>query len=230
MTILVVVSHPDDEVLGCGATVAAMVEQGHKAYSCILSASADARRYRPEVAELMEDMKRAHELLGITPYSLGGFPNIKLNTVPHLELVQFIERAIEETGATTLFTHHPQDLNNDHKHTSAACLAAARLFQRRNDVPPLQGLYFMEVLSSTDWSFPGVGSPFQADTFFEIGEHGLERKIDALSAYRRVMRDYPHSRSRETITSLATLRGSQAGVKYAEAFQTAFRRMDAISG
>ena len=152
---------------------------------------------------------------------LGPFPNIRLNTVPHLDLVQFIERAIIETAATTIFTHHPGDINDDHVHTARACLPAARLFQRRKDVPALKRLLYMEILSSTDWSFPGAGARFQPDTFFEAGPN-LDRKIEALRAYRGVMREFPHPRSDEILRGLAALRGGQAGLRHAEAFQTAF--------
>lgn len=229
MSVLIVVSHPDDEVLGCGGTAAALADSGLEVYSCILCADADARQYRPEAPELLSDLRQAHDILGIRPIALGNFPNIRLNTVPQLELVQFIEEAIVQTRATVLFTHHPNDLNDDHKHTSAACQAAARLFQRRSGIPSLKALYFMEILSSTDWAFSGTGPAFEADTFFEIGENGVEGKLEALAAYRAVMRPYPHPRSREAIAGLAAYRGGQAGMHYAEAFQTGFRRLDILS-
>jgi LmbE family N-acetylglucosaminyl deacetylase len=168
-------------------------------------------------------MHRAQGILGLGEPVLGDFPNIKLNTVPHLELVQFIEVAILQTDADVLFTHHPSDLNDDHVQTSRACQAAARLSQRRGDVPPLRALYFMEILSSTEWTFGAGGEQFRAETFCEIGEELLQKKLDALACYRGVLREYPHPRSKEVVRALATLRGSQAGVQLAEAFQAPFR-------
>ncbi len=224
MTVLVVVAHPDDEVLGAGGTVAGLTEAGIECRSCLVVAGADVRAHRPRSDALHSDLLQANELLGLRPPVLGEFPNIRLNTVPHLDLVQFIEKAISDTGATTLFTHHPRDMNDDHRHVSFACQAAARLFQRCDDVTSLVGLYFMEILSSTDWSFPGNGAPFEPDTFFEIGEDGFRRKLDALKAYRGVMRPFPHPRSEEALHGLASYRGGQAGLHLAEGFQTAFRR------
>lgn len=222
---LIVAAHPDDEVLGCGGTAAALAGRGVPVRSCILSGEVEARQNRPEVPELISDTLRAQQILGLGEPILGSFPNIRFNTVPHLELVQFIERAMLETGATTLFTHHPHDLNNDHLHTSLACQAAARLFQRRTGVPPLRALFYMEVLSSTDWAMAGR-LPFQADTFVPLSEGELEQKVEALDAYRGVLRAPPHPRSREVMRGHATYRGGQAGVFFAEAFQTAFRRME----
>ena len=226
MSVLIVVAHPDDEVLGCGGAAAYFASQGIEVRSCILSSRADARQHRPEVDQLKEDLSRAQAVLGLQEPILGDFPNIQFNTVAHLDLVQFIEAAIVRTRADVIFTHHPHDVNNDHRHTSLACQAAARLFQRRPEAAsPLRALYFMEVLSATDWTFRGHSSLFQADTFVELGGALLERKLEALHAYRGVMRRFPHPRSREIIEALAAYRGGQAGMHYAEAFQTAFRAL-----
>lgn len=226
-SVLIVVAHPDDEVLGCGATAAALVASGISVRTCILSGRADARRDRPSDPELECDTNNAHRILGLEPPILGDFPNINFNTVPHLELVQFIEESMMQVGADMIFTQHPADLNNDHTQTSQACQAAARLFQRRPEFKPLRALYFMEILSSTDWAFSSGMNAFRPDTFFEIGEEFLERKLEALRAYRNVMRPFPHPRSVEIVRSLAAYRAGQSRMMYAEAFQTAFRSMSA---
>jgi LmbE family N-acetylglucosaminyl deacetylase len=224
-SVLIVVAHPDDEVLGCGATCAVLAKQNISVRACFLSGRAMARQNRPADDELLQDSLRAQQRLGFAAPITGDFPNILFNTVAHLELVQFIENAMRETSADVVFTHHPADLNNDHVQTSLACQAAVRLFQRQNNFVPLRALYFMEVLSSTDWAFPSGGGGFQPDTFFEINEEGVERKLEALNCYRGVARPFPHPRSPEVIRGLAAYRGGQAGMRYAEAFQTGFRRL-----
>ena len=227
MSILIVVAHPDDEVLGCGGTVATATSAGLLARACILSGTAAARRHRPETDALQEHARAASAYLGLEEPILGDFPNISLNTVPHLDLVQFIESAIETTGAQTIFTHHPADLNDDHFHVSRACQAASRLSQRRAGISPLRAMYFMEILSSTDWAFPVATPPFRPDAFVPIDLEGLERKLAALALYEGVMRPFPHSRSTEAIRAQATLRGAQANVPHAEAFQTAYALLEA---
>lgn len=228
MPFLIVAAHPDDEVLGAGALIYRLSRQGKEVNVCILSAQALARAQRPSDSELREDMESSLRMLGVKDIIPGDFPNIMLNTVPHLELVQFIERAIRDTQADVIITHHPADLNNDHLHTSLACQEAARLFQRADSAPPLKELLFMEVPSATEWSLNAAAGAFRPDTFVETGREGIERKIEALSRYRDVMRPYPHPRSREVIMGLAAYRGGQSGCCYAEAFQTAMRRIPAV--
>lgn len=223
MNVLIVVAHPDDEVLGCGGTAPQLVRAGHNVRTCILTGGAEARSNKPSEEGLRADTLKAQEILGLPVPILGSFENIKLNVYSHLELVQFVESAIAEHQADTIFTHHPGDLNNDHYHTSIACQAAARYWQRRDDIPQLNALYLLEIPSSTDWSFPAGRDGFRPDCFNHIGGT-LELKLSALRAYEGVIRDFPHPRSAEIVTALAAVRGGQAGVEYAESFQTAFRR------
>ena len=224
MSHLIVVSHPDDEVLGAGGTMYKLAQQGEEVHVCILCGDAEARTKRPELNQFKENISSAMQMLNVSNCFVGNFPNIKLNTVPHIDVVSFIEKAIEQTQASVVITHHPADLNNDHHATSVACQAAVRLFQRRNDLHPIKNFLFMEVPSATDWGLNASLIPFIPNTYVEISSEGLLKKIEALSEYKGVMRDYPHPRSKETLSALATLRGSQAGVLYAEAFQSVFRQ------
>lgn len=223
---LTVTAHPDDEILGFGASTVVLTQRGHKVFNCILSGNVEARFKRPEVEKLYKDTCRAQKIVGAEPPILGDFPNIKFNTVPHLEMVQFIEKVIQDVEPDYIFTHHPSDLNDDHLCVSRACQAASRLSQRRNDVKPIKGLYFMEIPSSTDWAFPTNVSSFMPTSYIEVGEEAVKMKIKSLEAYEGVMRPMPHPRSEEIIKGLAAYRGGQAGVKYAEAFQTVFQILE----
>ena len=169
MNYLFVVAHPDDEVLGAGGTMYKLSQRGDNVSVCIMSGAVKARALRPHDEELKSDINESMNILGISNYIEGEFPNIEFNTVPHLKLVQFVEKAIIDTQAEVVITHHPGDTNNDHYHTSLACQAAIRLFQRRNDVTPLKEFMFMEVLSATDWSVNDGFNKFNPNTFFEIG-------------------------------------------------------------
>lgn len=224
MDCLIVVAHPDDEVLGAGGLMHKLSQSGGGVSVCIMDGTVQARSQRPDDQALEHDILSSAEMLGIKRMLRGDFPNIQMNTVPHLRMVQFIESAIEKTEPDIVVTHHPADTNNDHLQTSLACQAAIRLFQRRPETKPIKEFWYMEVPSATDWSVNLAMRPFTPNTYIEVGKEGIQRKIDALSQYRGVMRPYPHPRSDEALLGLAAYRGAQAGVKYAEAFECAFRR------
>lgn len=225
MNYLIVVAHPDDEVLGAGATIHKLTKEGHTVDICIMSTEAKARAFRPEDNELNDDLNASSDLLGIRNKYEGTFPNIEMNTESHLHLVQFIEKAIAATEPDVVITHHPSDTNNDHLHTSMACQAAIRLFQRRPEMKPLKEFWFMEVLSSTEWAVNTAMNRFQPNTYVEVGKEGVEIKCRALAQYRGVMRPYPHPRSDEALLGLAAYRGAQSGCDYAEAFECVLRRI-----
>ncbi len=222
MKYLVVVAHPDDEVLGAGATIHKLVQEGNEVAVATMANHAAARANVS--ATLVEDQKKAFDIIGVKKSYAADFPNIKMNTVPHLDLVQFIERCIKDFSAEAIITHHPSDTNNDHVVTSYAVQAACRLFQRKENVPALKELLYMEVPSSTEWSFDTSKNRFIPNYFVEIGKDGVELKIKAIAAYKGVMRPYPHPRSNEAIEGLAAYRGVQAGCYYAEAFELVFKR------
>ncbi len=221
MNYLFVVAHPDDEVLGAGATIHKLVNKGNGVAVAIMSNHAAARANRS--GTLSEDEEAAMEIIGVKKVYRADFPNIKMNTVPHLELVQYIEGCVEDWKAEAIFTHHPSDTNIDHQETSRAAVAACRLFQRKDGVPQLRELAYMEVPSSTEWSLNSAENRFTPNFFMEVGKTGVDKKIEALTAYKGVMRPYPHPRSKEALTGLAAYRGAQAGCEYAEAFECVFR-------
>ena len=224
MKYLIVVAHPDDEVLGCGASIYKWTQKGDTVDVCIMSSEAKARAFRPEDKELNEDTHKAIASLGVMKIYEGTFPNIEMNTVPHLQLVQFIEKAILESEPDIVLTHHPADTNNDHLQTSMACQEAIRLAQRRPEVKPLKEFWYMEVPSCTEWAINSAMEKFTPNCYVEVGTDGVRKKIEALEMYRGVMRPYPHPRSEEYITGLAACRGSQFQLEYAEAFEVVLRK------
>ena len=124
---LVAVAHPDDEILGFGGTGHRLARAGEVVQPVILCGQVDARRQRPEDAELHADMMAANQRLGFAEPVLGAFPNIRMNTVAHIEIVQFVEEQIRRFEPRRVFTHHPKDLNDDHRHVAEATLVATRL-------------------------------------------------------------------------------------------------------
>lgn len=231
MKYLLVVAHPDDEVLGAGASIYKWCNEGLDSTGspinvvdvAIMCTEAKARAFRPDDKELEDDTHNAIKSLGVNNIYEATFPNIEMNTVPHLKLVQFIESAIRESEPDVVITHHPADTNNDHMQTSMACQEAVRLFQRRPEVKRVKEFWYMEVPSCTEWKINNAFQSFNPNCFVEVGKEGVDAKIKALGMYRGVMRPYPHPRSAEYISGLAAVRGGQWGVNYAEAFEVVER-------
>ena len=222
---LVVVAHPDDEILGFGGAGRKFVNNGDKVFPLIISAYAEMRSSRPTTEILFKNSLDANKILGFEKPIFGEFPNIRLNNVDHIDLVKFIEKYIEIITPTHIYTHHPNDLNNDHHQVSIACQAAARFFQRDKNITPLKQFSFMEIPSSTDWAFSQGSDSFKPNYFVDI-EKTIEYKLNALMCYEGVIRNSPHSRSKEAIKALSLYRGAQSNSLNAEAFQLVFQKFD----
>lgn len=223
MKYLLVVAHPDDEVLGAGASIWNWTRKGDVVDVALMCTEAKARAFRPGDEEMNSDLDESAAYLGINKKYEATFPNIEMNTVPHLKLVQFIESAIKESEPDVIITHHPADTNNDHLQTSMACQEAIRLFQRRPEVNRVKEFWYMEVPSCSEWAINNAFNLFRPNCYVEVGKEGVDAKIKALSMYRGVMRPYPHPRSAEYITGLAAMRGGQWGQNYSEAFEVVLR-------
>lgn len=223
MKYLLVVAHPDDEVLGAGASIFKWTRRGDVVDVAIMCSEANARSFRPDDSELNQDIVDSLKFLGINKKYDANFPNIEMNTIPHIKLVQFIESVIKMSSPDIIITHHPADTNNDHLHTSMACQEAIRLFQRRPEINRIKEFWFMEVPSCTEWAVNNSINLFRPNCFVEVGEGAIEAKIKALGMYRGVMRPYPHPRSAEYIKGLAAVRGSQWGQVYSESFEVSIR-------
>jgi LmbE family N-acetylglucosaminyl deacetylase len=220
---LVIVAHPDDEILGFGATGAKFVQNGDTVQPVIICGKAEKRTRARTKLDLIKDMKKANQYLGFNDPIIGSFPNLKLNNIDHFKLVSFIEKIILDFKPNRIFTHHPSDLNDDHIFVSKSTLVATKIFQRTNIFDPINSIAYMEILSSTDWSLSRNAHRFTPNYYSSI-EDFLIKKIESLSFYEGIMREHPHPRSEKSITALATYRGSQSGSIFAEAFECIYNK------
>lgn len=218
--ILVIAAHPDDEVLGCGGTIARYADEGSTVSVMILGegvTSRDAERQRSkrgvELRKLKEQSVNACKILGVNYTSVHDLPDNRFDTVPLLDVVKLIEKEIAERKPEVIFTHSKSDLNIDHEITHRAVLTATRPVAGQ----PVKELYAFEVPSSTEWAFGSLGL-FNPNIFVDIKDY-LELKIKAMAAYGGESREFPHPRSPKALEALAGYRGSAAGFMAAEAFE-----------
>lgn len=212
-TVLVVAAHSDDEALGCGGTIARHASQRDSVHLLFLADGVTSRDLTADSADRNEAAVNAAKLLGANSPVFLDLPDNRLDTVALLDIVQSIEKTIEEVSPDIVYTHHGGDLNIDHAITHQAVMTACRPVPGQS----VKAIYGFEVLSSTGWGSPDQNLPFCPAHFVSI-ESYLETKIAALNCYAEEMRPFPHARSQEAVESLARLRGSQVGLKAAEAF------------
>ena len=216
--ILVIVAHPDDEVLGCGGTIAKNTANGTEV-KIIYIADGESSRTQHSGSDvgLIEDrLKSARDSclkLGVKDIVSLDYPDQMLDTIPCLTITQSLEEIIQEFKPSIVLTHSPNDLNLDHRITSNAVMTACRPLPHSS----VRGIFAFEVLSSTEWAVNQY-SAFVPTVYADITDH-IDIKIDALTSYDNEMRSFPHPRSYQAVRALAQYRGATAGCEYAEAFQ-----------
>ncbi len=221
--ILIVCAHPDDEVLGCGATISRLAKKGNDVYTAILGEGITSRFLNREEGDksLIEDLKArstaASDVLGARELFLFDLPDNRFDTVPLLDIVKKIEELIAKIEPEVIFTHAHSDLNIDHAITHRAVLTATRPVKNS----PIKEIYAFEIPSSTEWAFDQFGH-FSPQVFFDVRET-IKTKIKALEIYESEVREFPHPRSSEAIQAIAKRWGSTSGLEYAEAFETVRR-------
>lgn len=216
--ILIVASHPDDEVLGCGGTIARLVQEECEAFTLILGEGMTAHdekrdkdKRKKEVMALKDQAKKVGKILGIKKVFLFDLPDNRFDTVPFLDIVKIIEKIKKEIKPDIIFTHYEKDLNIDHQITYKAVVTATRPLEDET----VREIYSFEIPSSTEWFYPLGFSP---DIFFDISET-IDIKLRAMEKYKGELEQYPHPRSLKGIKLIADMWGMRTGLRHAEAFK-----------
>lgn len=229
LKILVVVAHPDDEVLGMGGTILKHTQKGDTVKIVYLSTGIMSRRksgysnkvsydlnrkeipkMEKEIKNLQINAKKACKVLGVSGYKFFNFPDNEMDSLPLLNIIKIIEAEIKKIKPDRVYTSHFGDLNVDHRVVYNAVLTACRPISSK--VPEL---VCFEIPSSTEWNYPQSFNP----NYFVNITNQLERKIKALKMYKNEIREFPHPRSLENLRNISRRWGSVSGNKAAEAFE-----------
>ncbi|WPY99719.1 PIG-L family deacetylase [Christiangramia sp. OXR-203] len=220
--ILVFVAHPDDELLGVGATMHKLIhEYDCKVRAVILgegitsrSDSRDAAKWSDELKIHRDNIESARSAIGYESVGIYDFPDNRFDTVALLDIIKVVEKEKTAFQPEIVFTHHLGDVNIDHQRTFEAVLTAIRPLKEEK----VHTLISFETPSGTEWRAPTDPKHFVPNMFIEVSKSNLEAKIKGMESYEFEKRKYPHPRSPEALKILAQRWGIVAGKEFAEAF------------
>ncbi len=218
-SVLVVAAHPDDEILGCGATMARHAAEGDRVTVLLMADGVGARNPENATAALAERQsaaRKANKILGVENVTLLTYPDNRMDTVALLDIVQDVEKVMRHCMPEIVYTHHSGDVNIDHRLVSEAVVVACRSTPGFS----VRKLLCFETASSTEWR-PAVSNMCFAPNYFVNISSYLALKLQALEVYSEELRAFPHPRSKTAVAHLAAWRGATVGVEAAEAFELA---------
>jgi LmbE family N-acetylglucosaminyl deacetylase len=210
--VLVVAAHADDEVLGCGGTMARLARSGREVHVMFMTDGVSARA-GGDAAARQEAAREAASVLGASEPVFASFPDNAMDTAPLLDVARAIEARVADIRPSCVLTHHHGDLNVDHQVSHRAVLTACR----PQPGHPVKAILTFSVRSSTEWGIHGSGHDFQPVLHVDISGT-LPLKLQALQAYDMEMRAFPHSRSLQAVEAEAKVLGASVGLKAVESF------------
>lgn len=210
---LIVAPHPDDEVLGCGGTIARLAASG-AAVDIVIATKGRAPDFdEARVAMVAAEARFAHSLLGVRETHWLDFPAAGLDGSPHAAMNRALGELVDRVRPELLFIPFVGDIHLDHQLVFLSSLVAAR--PRGEGTPGCILAY--ETLSETNWNAPYLTPGFAPNVFIGI-EDFLEAKLQAFRTFKSQVQAFPHERSPEAIEALARLRGATVCRHAAEAF------------
>lgn len=210
---LVIAPHPDDEVLGCGGTMARLADMGREVHVAIVTRGMPPRFDPADVDAVRKEAEAAHDLLGVRETHYLDLPAAELDGIPHSRVNEAISGLVARLAPDSLFLPFIGDVHVDHQLIFTSGMVAAR---PRGGAYPAR-IYAYETLSETNWYAPYVTPAFCPNVFVDISAV-LPRKLGAFQCYGSQVQSFPDERSVETLEALARLRGSTVFRAAAEAF------------
>lgn len=220
--ILVIVAHPDDELLGLGATMHKLINE----YNCNVRAvilgegitsrsnERDPEKWSEELKTHRLNIETARKVIGYESVGIYDFPDNRFDTVALLDIIKVIENEKENFQPEIIFTHHGGDVNIDHQKTFEAVMTATRPME----LEVVKSIITFETPSGTEWIASSDPRKFSPNLFVEVSKENLNAKINGMECYMFEKRAYPHPRSPKALTIFAQYRGNTVGKKFAEAF------------
>ena len=220
--IMIVVAHPDDELLGLGATMNKLITEYNVSTHVVIlgegitsrSDQRDSESWKKELETHKKNIHAAKDCIGYQSVSIHDFPDNRFDDVNLLDIVKVVEKEKNEFKPSVIFTHHGGDLNIDHQRTFEAVITATRPMENEQ----VNTIITFETPSGTEWRASSDPRHFIPTLFFEVSEKNINAKIKGMESYEFEKRKYPHPRSPEALKIQAQRWGISVGKPFAEAF------------
>jgi len=220
MNILVIAPHADDEILGCGGTIARRIAEGNNVTVLIITKGIEELFASEVIENIRMEAKAAHRYLGVHKTIFFDFPAPLLDQTPSYKISMEISKVLQSVQPEVVYIPHRGDIHKDHKMVFESALVAMRPIGQYT----VKQIYAYETLSETEWAAPFADDAFIPNVFVDITRF-IYNKIEAMKHYKSQLKEFPHSRSVEVIQSLAKYRGASVGKKAVEAFML-IRKID----
>ena len=205
--ILLLSPHTDDGELGCGGTVAKLIEQGKEVYYVAFSACEQSVLPQFPKDILITEVKAATSTLGIAEdhLILKRF-DVRTFNYHRQEILDILIQLREEIKPDTVLIPSLNDIHQDHKTIAEEALRAFK---------------FINVLS---YELPWNNLNFNTCAFEVLDEKHVKTKVEALKKYQsQAHRPYANE---EFLRSQVRMRGVQVSRKFAEVFEVIRTVMD----
>lgn len=206
MKVLIIATHPDDEVLGCGGVIQRHIEQGDSVEVLIVTEAPSPEWDYEYRADKRIEQKEVDEMLGIDKRHFLNLKALSLNTLDRGRFNFKFYEIIEEIKSDIIYIHFNRDLNEEHNLVSMATLVGSRI--------PNKATIYMYETPSTRFS----PTPFKPNYYVKIFSDQMAKKIEAFKIYKSEVKESYHPRSVKGVWNLAEYRGDEIGEEFAEAF------------
>ncbi len=219
--VLVIAAHPDDEILGVGGTISLLSKMGKQVDVLIFTDGSSTQYFNNEaiLEDKFHEAKEANDVVGSTVLPRADFPDMRLDTIAHVDKNIALGKIITAGAYDTIFVQDRTDINKDHNELYESTMVACRPFPGQK-VKHLLSYY---VNSSTEWGNLLKKKPFNPNVFVDISK-SIDDKLSAMEKYTTELRDYPHPRSTEAIRNSAKYFGNMVGTAFAEPFHLVYTR------
>ena len=198
--ILILAPHTDDGELGCGGSIAKFCTKGKQVYYAAFSICSKSLQQGLPADTLAKECKQATALLGIQPGNVLLFDyEVRNFTSKRQDILEEMVKLNQSIQPDLVLMPGSSDIHQDH------------------GVIHAEGLRAFKNCSVLGYELPWNQSRFTTAYFSILSPKDVVAKITALKAY--TSQSHRNYMQEDFIASLAKVRGVQANVEFAEAFE-----------